>query len=165
MTRDPARLRLYAVAVLCLVVLVLAGSVLALASQHRAIGQTDEARAAGLAAARSHAKKILSYDYRTLDHDFSAAKRDTTGKFRKEYSETTDKVVANNARKYHVVVQAEVVAASVVEASPARVVALLFVNQATQSNRVQGTKIDKNRVVMTLQNVDGRWLVSNLEAL
>jgi Mce-associated membrane protein len=160
-----ARLRIQAVAALSLIVVVLAGGVFALASDVRAESQTDNARAAGLTAARSHVEKILSYDYRTLDHDFAVAKRGTTGKFRKEYSETIDEVVADNAKRYHVVVRAEVVAASVVDASPARVVTLLFVNQATQSTRVQGAKIDKNRVVLTVRNFDGRWLVSSLEAL
>lgn len=131
---------------------------------HRAelVGQ---ARSAAIPAARSHAEELLSYDHRTLKNDLSQAKADTTGSFREEYLNTTKKLVSAQAKKYEVVVRARVVGTSVVQAEPDRVVALLFVNQATQSNRIKGTEIDQNRVRMTLRKVDGKWLVANLGAL
>lgn len=127
--------------------------------------RTDEARAGALAAARSHAQTILSYDYRQIDADFAKAKRATTGKFRDEYAKTTSTVVKPTATQYKAVVSAEVKAASVRSVSPDQVVVLLFVNQTTTSTRVTGPKEDQSRVRMTLVKQDGDWLVSKIDAL
>ncbi len=122
-------------------------------------------RSEALAAARSHAQEILSYDHRTLDADFARAEAALTGKFKKDYARTTSTVVRPSAEQYKVVVKAEVTAASVVRASDHRVVALLFVDQTTTSTRLEGPKVDLNRVRMTLVQEDGNWLVSELDAL
>ena len=74
-------------------------------------------------------------------------------------------MVRPSAEQYKVVVKAEVTAASVVRASDDRVVALLFVDQTTTSTRLEGPKVDLNRVRMTLVEQDGKWLVSELDAL
>ena len=121
----------------------------------------SDTRSAALAAARSHAQAILSYDYRTLDADFARANKTMTGKFKKDYARTTSTVVRPSAEQYKVVVKAEVTAASVVRAGDHRVVALLFVDQT----RLEGPKVDLNRVRMTLVEKDGNWLVSELDAL
>ena len=42
---------------------------------------------------------------------------------------------------------------------------LLFVNQTTTSTRLDGPKVDLNRVRMSLRKVDGAWLVSDIDAL
>jgi Mce-associated membrane protein len=122
-------------------------------------------RSGALAAARSHAQEILSYDHRTLDADFTRAEKALTGTFKREYSRTTDTVVRPSAEQYKVVVKAEVTAASVVRASENRVVVLLYVDQTTTSTRLEGPKVDLNRVRMTLVEDDGNWLVSELAAL
>ena len=74
--------------------------------------------------------------------------------FREDYAHDHQTVVRPSAEKYKAVVQAEVVAASVVRPrEPGRV--LLFVNQTTTSTRLDGPKVDLNRVRMTLEKVDG----------
>ncbi len=62
-------------------------------------------------------------------------------------------------------VTAEVVSSSVVRASENRVVLLLFVDQTTTSTRLEGPKVDLNRVRMTLSRTGGQWLVSGVDAL
>ena len=52
-------------------------------------------------------------------------------------------------------VTADVASSSVVRASQNRVVVLLFVNQTTTSTRLEGPKVDLNRVRLTLDRVDG----------
>lgn len=151
--------------ILVLAVAVLAVGVGALYQQARTAHLTEQARAAAMDAARSHAEEILSYDYRTLDHDIAQAKADTTGELRKEYANLTSKLVSPKAKKHKVVVRADVVGTAVVTASPERVVALLFVNQSTRSDLLKGPRIDQNRVRMTLTKVDGQWLAAKLAAL
>lgn len=127
--------------------------------------RTDEARTSALAAARSHAQTILSYNYQQIDADIAKGKRATTGKFRDEYAKTTSTVVKPTAIQYKAIVSAEVKAASVRSASPDEVVVLLFVNQKTTSTRVTGPKEDQSRVRMTLVKRGNDWLVSKIDAL
>lgn len=127
--------------------------------------RTDEARTSALAAARSHAQTILSYNYTHIDADIAKGKAATTGKFRDEYAKTTSTVVKPTAVQYKAIVSAEVKAASVRSASPEEVVVLLFVNQRTTSTRVTGPKEDQSRVRMTLVKRGDDWLVSKIDAL
>ncbi|MFC9673133.1 hypothetical protein [Streptomyces sp. NPDC056949] len=160
-------------AVLC--VLLVAGLVAAgvLGWRYREGARADEARGQALAAARQAAPVVLSYDYRHLDRDFTAARARLTGHFRAEYGKTTATVVGPTARKYHGTVKATVAqptgggspAASVVSASPDHAVVLLFVNQVTTSTQVQGSRVDLNRVRMTLARTAEGWKVSAVDAL
>jgi Mce-associated membrane protein len=74
--------------------------------------------------------------------------------------------VREDALEQQSVVQAEVVASSVVEADADRVEALLFVNQTTAGKDLDEPRVDLNRVVVTLvPDGDGGWLVDDLDAL
>ncbi|GAA2225537.1 MULTISPECIES: hypothetical protein [Streptomyces] len=160
---------------LLLAVLLVAGLVAlaALARQYRDGRLTETARTEALTAARTAAPIVLSYDYRHLDKDFSRARAHLTGDFRDEYGKTTKTVVAPTAEKYHGVVKARVAApgsggapaASVVSASPDKVVVLLFVNQVTESTQVSGSRVDQNRVRMTMDRTGDAWKVSAVDAL
>jgi Mce-associated membrane protein len=157
--RDPLTL----VAVLVTVVLVLAAGLLAVRA--RGEDRVERARTEALAAAEAHAVDLLSYDYRHLDRDFARAEKDLTGSFAGDYAKTTQTVVRPTAEQVKAVVQADVAASSVVRADPNRVVVLVFVNQTTTSTRLDGPKVDLNRVRLTLDRVGGEWLVSRVVAL
>jgi len=157
--RDP----LTVVAVLVTVVLALAAGLLAVRA--RGEDRVERARSEALAAAEAHAVDLLSYDYRHLDRDFARAEKDLTGSFADDYAKTTHAVVRPTAEQVKAVVQADVAASSVVRAEPNRVVVLVFVNQTTTSTRLDGPKVDLNRVRLTLDRVGGEWLVSRVVAL
>ncbi|MFF5482803.1 hypothetical protein ACFY5C_36605 [Streptomyces sp. NPDC012935] len=156
-------------------VLLVAGlvAVAALGWQYWDGRRTETARTQALTAARESAPVVLSYDYRRLDKGFAAARTHLTGDFRDEYGRTTKTVVGPTARKYRGVVKATVAApasggspaASVVSASPDKVVVLLFVNQVTESTQVSGARVDLNRVRMTMTRTDEGWKVSAVDAL
>ncbi|MFF5980534.1 hypothetical protein ACFY78_16990 [Streptomyces olindensis] len=160
---------------LALAVLLLAGLVAGavLGRQYLDGRQAGQARQQALAAARTAAPVVLSYDYRHLGRDFARARTHLTGKFAEEYRRTTKAVVGPTARKYHGVVKATVAepagggnpAASVVSASADRAVVLLFVNQVTRSTQVTGSRVDLNRVRMTLTRTSEGWKVSAVDAL
>ncbi len=133
--------------------------------QYRQGQRAQEARGEALAAARKAAPVVLSYDYRHLDRDFARARGLLTGKFHDQYRKTTTRVVAPTAEKYHAVVKATVATASVVSASPDRAMVLLFVNQVTESTQVSGSRLDLNRVRMTMTRTDEGWRVSAVDAL
>ncbi|SCK27907.1 hypothetical protein [Streptomyces sp. WMMB 322] len=140
--------------------------------QHSGEG-AREARTQALAAARKAAPDILSYRYRHLDRDFAKARTHLTGGFRKEYAKTTEKVVGPTAKKYKGEVTATVAepgsggtpAASVVSASPDRVVVLLFMNQVTKNTQAKSPRVDLNRVRLTMVPTAGTWKVSAVDAL
>ena len=127
--------------------------------------RAEDARRAGLEASRDAARLLFSYDYRTLDKDFSTGRALTTGEFRTQYEKTTTKVVADVAKQYKAVVKANVVSAGVVRATPSTVVTVVYVNQVTTSTRVTGEKVDLSRVRMTLERSGGRWRVTAVNAL
>lgn len=141
--------------------------------QYRDAQRTGQARTAALAEAQKAVPVIFSYDYRHLDQDFAAAEAFLTGPFRDQYAKTTETVVKPTASQYDGVVKATVAkpsdggapALAVVSASPDQVVVLAFVDQSTTSNRVSGTQVDQNRVLLTLTRAPGGWLVSAVAAL
>jgi Mce-associated membrane protein len=53
----------------------------------------------------------------------------------------------------------------VISASADRAVVLLFVNQVTTSTQVSGSRVDLNRVRMTLTRTSDGWKVSGVDAL
>lgn len=151
-----------ALAVLMVVVLVAFGVLAFRAVRASAV---DQARSEAVAAARVAAQAVLSYDYRQLDRDFKTASGHLTGAFATEYAKTTTTVVRPTATQTNAIVRAEVRAASAVSATPDRVVTLLFVNQTTTSNRLKEPRTDFNRVRITMDHVDDRWLISDIDAL
>ncbi|MET7512722.1 hypothetical protein ABZS88_04460 [Streptomyces sp. NPDC005480] len=168
-TRRGRRLLITVLGALLVATLVAAG---VLGWRYHETSRTDQARGQALTAARQAAPVVLSYDYQHLDRDFAAARTRLTGHFRDEYGKTTTTVVGPTARKYHGVVKATVTqpaggtpAASVVSATPDRAVILLFVNQVTKSTQVQGSRVDLNRVRMTLTRTGRGWKVSGVDAL
>ena len=128
----------------------------------------QHARTAAVAAARTAARDLLSYDYRTMDRDIARAKSETTGLFAGQYASASDRL-AQQAKQARAIVQASPSAPGVVSASRDQVVVLLFVDQAsvkqTPGQRQPTTRIDQSRVRMTMTLVRGRWLVSQLAAL
>jgi Mce-associated membrane protein len=146
-------------------VVVLAGTAGALVLKARGDDRVEQARSAARAAAERYAVTLLSYDHRHLDKDFAAAKKVLTGRFADDYASTTEKVVRPSATQVKAVVTAEVASSSVVRAGENRAVVLLFVDQTTTSTRLEGPRVDLNRVRMTLDRTGGQWLVSGVDAL
>jgi Mce-associated membrane protein len=149
----------------------LAGSALALAVvagvlgwQDIRAGQTAQASGEALRAARTGAETLFSYDYRSIGSDLTEGRKVVTGQLATDYADTSALVepqaVANRA-----IVDATVSEAAVVSATPDRVVVLLYLNQATQNKNVSGTRMDLNRVRLTMVPVDGNWRIARAEPL
>jgi Mce-associated membrane protein len=162
----PARERLDPVLLVAgLVVVILLVTAGLLTVRARGADRVEQARTDATAAAEATAVDLLSYDYRHLDRDFARARAGLTGGFVDDYAKTTRTVVRPTATEVKAVVKADVAASSVVRAGQNRVVVLLFVNQTTTSTRLDAPKVDLNRVRLTMDRVDGRWLVSKVVAL
>ena len=163
--RRPARPGGLVLVVAAALVVALVATAALLVVRARGDERVEQARSAAMAAGERHAVTLLSYDHRHLDRDFARAEAVLTGSFADDYAQTTEKVVRPTAEQVKAVVTAEVVSSSVVRASEDRVVLLLFVDQTTTSTRLEGPKVDLNRVRMTLTRTGGEWLVSAVDAL
>lgn len=146
-----------------------AGTAVGLLWAHDAArARVDSAGSAALAAARTDALALLSYDYRSIRADVTRATADTTGAFRAQYGRTAATLLSE-ASSLRAIVQATVGTAAVVQAHAQRVTVLLFVDQASVKQlpgaRTPTTRIDQSRVLMGMQRVGGRWLVATLSAL
>ena len=152
-------------AALVLVLSLLVGFLAQQAISTRGTDPDELQRRDALAAARSSARVIFSYDYRHLSRDFAAGRAFTTGAFRTEYDTTTAKLVTDVAQRYRGVAVADVSAAAVQTSGHDRVVALVFLNQQSTSSVQTTPKISQSRLEMTLLRTRGRWLVSKVRAL
>ena len=151
--------------VLALVALVLSGAVFYLLHRLNDARATEEAGDAAVAAARAHAQDLLSYDYRNLDSDFSRGLAATTGGFHDQYQKTTSQLVKPRAAKQRVIVQAAVMNAGLISAHDDNAVVLVFVDRVTTKAGQKKPAFDQDRVRMSLTKVNGKWLVSKLDAL
>lgn len=152
-------------------VLALAGASVWLAGEVRAEARVADARDQATVAAEQAAEAILSYDYEDLATDRKRAEGYLTGDFKAEYAKNFQLLSEQEdgtpgaAVQTKAVVQAQAVGSGVVDVDrdgrTARV--LVFVNQ-TSEKEGQEPQVFLNRVAMTMQERDGRWLVSDLRS-
>ncbi|WP_156687201.1 twin-arginine translocation pathway signal [Mycobacterium sp. Marseille-P9652] len=120
---------------------------------------------AAIAAASEGAVATLSYGPENLDNDLSSAKSHLTGEFLKYYTQFTDSVLKPAVREKSVKSTAIVLRAALQTLNPDKAVALLFINQTTQSKDKPEPSYMNSSVTITLTKVDGKWLISELAPL
>lgn len=144
--------------------LVAAGLVAATAWMWVAGGDGGEdgsaARDAQVAAERA-VVPVLSYDYEHLDADQEAAQALMTGSYREEYDKLFT-VLEENAPQTQTKVTASVIASGIVRASDERVQVLVFVDRPTTNKLSAEPVVYKDQVTLSMQLVDGEWLVDDL---
>ncbi|PKH43748.1 Mce-associated membrane protein [Nocardioides alpinus] len=123
-------------------------------------GNDSAARAAQVAAERA-AVPVLSYDYEHLDEDQRAAQALMTGSYREEYDKLFT-VLQDNAPQTRTRVTASVIASGIVRASDERVQVLVFVDRPTTNKLSAEPVVYKDQVTLSMQLVDGEWLVDDL---
>jgi Mce-associated membrane protein len=124
----------------------------------------DRARTESVQTAKESTVALLSYKAETVDKDLGAARDRLTGSFLDAYTQLVNNVVIPGAKEKKISAVAQVPAAASVSVSPKgeHAVVLLFVNQTV----VMGTDAPTNTtssVRVTLDKVDGRWLISGFD--
>ena len=128
-------------------------------------GAARESRAAAEASVRAASEStiaILSYKPETVDRDLKAAAERLTAGFRQQYTQLVNDVVAPGAKQQHITAVATVPAAASVSATGKHAVALVFVDQTTTIGNDAPTQTTSS-VRVSLENVDGRWLISQFD--
>ncbi len=128
-------------------------------------GTARESRAAADASVRAASEStvaILSYKPETVDRDLKAAAERLTAGFRQQYTQLVNDVVAPGAKQQHITAVATVPAAASVSATGKHAVVLVFVDQTTTIGNDAPTQTTSS-VRVSLENVDGRWLISQFD--
>ena len=123
-------------------------------------GGDSAAREAQVAAERA-VVPVLSYDYEHLEDDQRAAQALMTGNYREEYDKLFT-VLEENAPQTQTKVTASVIASGIVRASDDRVQVLVFVDRPTTNKLSAEPVVYKDQVTLSMQLVDGAWLVDDL---
>ncbi|RWA20975.1 hypothetical protein [Mycolicibacterium elephantis] len=126
-------------------------------SEQRAV---DNAGQQALAAAQQYALILTSVDGAKLDENFAAVLDGATGEFKKMYSESSNQLkqvlIDNDAKA------GEVIAAGIKSATKDKVEIMLFLDQAVSNKLNPEPRLDRNRIIITMDKVDGRWLASDV---
>jgi Mce-associated membrane protein len=124
--------------------------------------QLDQAREAAQRSAVSYAQVLTSVDSNNVDDNFKQVLDGATGEFKDMYSKSSVELrqllIENKASAHGVVVES-----AVQEASKDKAVVLLFIDQSVANTKLPDPRIDRSRMKMTLEKVDGSWRASKVE--
>lgn len=150
------------IATLVLLVIALAGVSGYLGWQQRNSRELQAASDAALRAANGYAVTLTSVDSNSLDANFSAVLDGATGEFADMYRQSSTQLrqllVDHQATGHGVVVDS-----AVRSATTDQVVVLLFVDQTVTNTDVPDPRVDRSRMVLTMQKVDGQWKATKVE--
>lgn len=145
------------------------GIVVALASVSGVLGwllwqshQVDVAGQQARDAAVSYAQVLTSIDSGRVDENFDQVLAGATGEFKDMYSESSVQLrqllIDNKATAHGVVVES-----AVQSAATDKVVVLLFVDQSVSNASVPDPRLDRSRIKMTMEKIDGQWRAAKVE--
>lgn len=154
--------RVLAYGVLPALALVLAIGAGVLKFMDSGVRDSDAARDQSVQAAKDSTVALLSYKPDTVEQQLTAARDRLTGDFRDEYTDLTNNVVIPGAKQKQISAVASVPAAASVSANPGHAVVLLFVNQTVTVGNGAPTDTASS-VRVTVDKVDGRWLISKFD--
>ncbi|WP_374193372.1 DUF3329 domain-containing protein [Mycolicibacterium sp. S2-37] len=124
--------------------------------------QVTHAADAAQEAAVGYAQILTSIDSAKVDENFDQVLDGATGEFKDMYSQSSVELrqllIDNKASARGVVVDS-----AVQSATKDKVVVLLFVDQSVSNTAVPDPRIDRSRIKMTMEYVDGRWRASKVE--
>jgi len=122
----------------------------------------DAAAQHALSTAKSYAVTLTSIDSQHIDADYAHVLDGATGDFKTMYTQSSAQLktmlVENKARSV-----GKVVDASVQSASRDQVVVMLFVDQEITNSVSPDPRVDRSRILLTMQRVGGRWMAGKVE--
>ena len=123
---------------------------------------TDAAASAALAVARNYAVTLTTVDSGKIDENFTQVLNGATGEFKDMYSQSATQLrqllIDNKATSKGVVIDA-----AIKSASKTKVEVLLFVDQSVSNSVNPQPRIDRSRVAVTMELIDGKWLASKVD--
>ncbi|MCR5976611.1 hypothetical protein GDN83_02365 [Gordonia jinghuaiqii] len=149
-------------AVVAIIAIAAAALAIVLGLQLKNRVDADNAGQEALRTAEGYAVALTSIDTRNLDKDFARVLDGATGEFKDMYASSSSQLrqllVDNQATG-----KGTVVDAGIKSQSPNKVEVMLFVDQTVTNTASPDPRIDRSRIVMTMEKIDGRWLASKVE--
>lgn len=124
--------------------------------------QKDVAAAQALDAAKKYIITLTSVDTNAIDKNFTDVLDGSTGEFKDMYTKSSAQLrqtLIDNKAAAH----GSVIDAAVQSATEDKVDVVLFVDQSVSNGAAPAPQLDRSRVKMTMEKVDGRWLASKVE--
>ncbi|KUI33771.1 hypothetical protein AU197_20395 [Mycobacterium sp. IS-1590] len=154
--------RVFAFGVLPALALLLAGAAGYLKWVDNSVRNADAARAESVQVAKDSTVAMLSYKPDTVEQQLNDARSLLTGDFEESYTGLINDVVIPGAQQKQISAVASVPAAASVSAGPDEAVVLVFVNQTVVMGQDAPTDTASS-VRVTLEKIDGRWLISKFD--
>lgn len=120
----------------------------------------DAARGTALDTARGYAVTLTTYDYKRADQGIADVLDGATGEFRDQYSGASG-ALRQLITRAKATAKGTVLNAGVQSASEDRAEVLVFVDQSV-TNAGEKRETDRNRMLLTLERHEERWLVSEV---
>ncbi|OBH82198.1 hypothetical protein A5681_23555 [Mycobacterium scrofulaceum] len=115
-------------------------------------------------AAIAYAQVLTSIDSNKVDDNFRQVLDGATGEFKDMYTQSSVKLrqllIDNKATAHGVVVDS-----AIQSESTSKVVVLVFIDQTVTNTAAPDPRIDRSRIKMTMEKVDGRWRASKVQLL
>lgn len=115
-------------------------------------------------AAVTYAQVLTSIDSNNVDQNFRQVLDGATGEFKDMYTQSSVQLrqllIDNKATAHGVVVDS-----AIASASANKVVVLVFIDQTVTNTAVPDPRIDRSRIKITMEKIDGRWLASKVQLL
>lgn len=126
--------------------------------------QVEQAGQQALQAALTYAQVLTSIDSTNVDQNFREVLDGATGEFKDMYTQSSVQLrqllIDNKATAHGVVVDS-----AIQSESRNQVVVLVFIDQTVTNTAVPDPRIDRSRIKITMDKVDGRWLASKVQLL
>jgi Mce-associated membrane protein len=115
-------------------------------------------------AAIAYAQVLTSIDSTKVDENFRQVLDGATGEFKDMYTQSSVQLrqllIDNKASAHGVVIDS-----AIQSESTNKVVVLVFIDQTVANSASPDPRIDRSRIKMTMEKVDGRWRASKVQLL
>jgi Mce-associated membrane protein len=129
-----------------------------LLQKHRTVVAATQA----LDAAQAFTRALTTIDQDRIDQNFTDVTNGATGEFKNMYTAASAQL-RGALIENHASAQGTVIDAAVKSATVDRVEVVLFVDQSVRNSASPAPQLDRSRVTITMQHVDGRWLASKVD--
>jgi Mce-associated membrane protein len=123
----------------------------------------DQAAHQAIRAASDGAMALLSYSSDSLDRDLTDAKARLTGDFLDYYTKFTRDFVTPTVHDKHLTQKAVAIRSAAVELHATSAVVLVYLDETTTSADKKDPLTTPSSVRVTLEKVDGTWLISKFD--
>jgi Mce-associated membrane protein len=115
-------------------------------------------------AAVAYAQVLTSIDSNKVDENFRQVLDGATGEFKDMYTQSSVQLrqllIDNKATAHGVVVDS-----AIQSESTNKVVVLVFIDQTVTNTQAPDPRIDRSRIKMTMEKIDGHWRASKVQLL